>query len=61
MSPLSIFVYVSTLLYILYYQSVNNPISTPSSYQTARAGSYGYTKQKSALIDGSIADRLVVW
>ena len=37
------------------------PISTPSSYQTARAGSYGYTKQKSVLIDRRIADRLVVW
>ena len=58
MSPLSIFVYVSALTYIIKMLTI--PISTPLSYQTARAGSYGYTKQKSALIDRSIADRLII-
>ena len=59
MSPLSILVYVSALPYII--KVLKMPLSTPLSYQTARAGSYGYTKQKSVLIDRSIADRLVVW
>ena len=60
MSLLSILVYVSTLPYII--KVLTMQLSTPLSYhmQIARAGSYGYTKQKSVLIDRSIADRLVV-